>query len=46
MAVQISAYISDATKENLEAYSSMYSVKKGFFLRFILLSSQLFNNFQ
>jgi predicted DNA-binding protein len=30
MAVQISAYVSDATKENLEEYSSMYGVKKGY----------------
>ena len=32
MAVQISAYVSDATKEELEAYSSMYGIKKGYLI--------------
>ncbi len=30
MPVQISAYISDETKENLERYSAVYGVKKGY----------------
>ena len=30
MPVQISAYVSDETKENLERYSAVYGVKKGY----------------
>ena len=32
MSVQISAYVSDETKENLERYSAVYGVKKGYLI--------------
>lgn len=32
MSVQVSAYISDETKENMEHYSEMYGIKKGYLI--------------
>ncbi len=32
MSVQISAYVADETKENMEQYSAMHGIKKGFLI--------------
>jgi len=32
MSVQISAYVADETKENMEQYSAIHGIKKGFLI--------------